>query len=50
MHRTVLGFTWKRESMLLAGETAVTHLIEMIDMWQTIHHVVISQAPQPPKI
>jgi hypothetical protein len=50
MRHTVLGFTGKGKSTLLGVEAAVAYLIDMIDLRQTVHHVTISQPPQPPKI
>jgi hypothetical protein len=46
----VLGFTWKGKSSLLAGETAVSYLIDVINLWQTVHHIAIGQMPKLEKI
>jgi hypothetical protein len=46
----ILGFAWKGKSLLLADETTIAYLIDVIDLWQTVHHVAISQSPKSPKI
>jgi hypothetical protein len=47
---TILGFAWKGKPSLLAGETTIAYLIDVINLQQTVRHVTISESAKSLKI
>jgi hypothetical protein len=46
----VLGLAWKGQPLLLASEAAVTDLINMIDLWQSINQLSLCQSSKPAEV